>query len=172
METVSISDGRSNTVFVGEIPPSQTGGEGIDFILDLGGSDFMTGIVPGQTLRASLFNPLSSGSEAGSDAQSKSFSGHVKVFDASGNLIAQSADQTVGPGEFRYFDFNRDALPSPGEPGTGRLQVRVVSEVRFARLNLVRFVIDPNTYEVIDNSTGRTILMENVVEVFVRGTGD
>jgi hypothetical protein len=50
--------------------------------------------------------------------------------------------------------------------------VRVVSEVRFARLNLVRFVIDPNTYEVIDNSTGRTILMENVVEVFVRGTGD
>jgi len=38
METVSISDGASNTVFVGEIPPSQVGGKGKDFILDLGGT--------------------------------------------------------------------------------------------------------------------------------------
>ena len=119
----------------------------------------MTGIVPGQTLRVSLFNPLSSASEAGSDAQSKSFSGHVKVFDASGNLIAQSADLVVAPGELRYFDIIRHALPLPGEPGTGRLQVRM--EARISRTNPVQLenaveVFYRSSYEVIDNSTGRT----------------
>ena len=119
----------------------------------------MTGIVPGQTLRVSPFNPLSSGSEAGSDAQSKSFSGHVKVFDASGNLIAQSADLVMAPGELRYFDIIRDALPLPGEPGTGRLQV--LTEARISRTNPVQLenaveVFYRSSYEVIDNSTGRT----------------
>lgn len=155
IETISISDGKSNTVIVGEAIPTPSG-SGHDTLKSGFGNDIITGIVPGQTLRVSLFNPLSSGSEAGSDAQSKSFSGHVKVFDASGNLIAQSADLVVAPGEFRYFDINRDALPLPGEPGTGRLQVRAVSEVRFSRINLVQFYVDIENSEVIDNSTGRT----------------
>jgi hypothetical protein len=158
IETISISDGTSNTVIVGEVIPTP-GRDGNDTLKSGFGNDIITGIVPGQTLRVSLFNPLSSGSEAGSDAQSKSFSGHVKVFDASGNLIAQSADLVVAPGEFRYFDFNRDSLPLPGEPGTGRLQVR--TEARFSRTNPVQLpnvveVFERGSYEVIDNSTGRT----------------
>lgn len=153
IETISISDGTSDTIIVGEVIPTP-GGSGNDALKSGFGNDIITGIAPGQTLRFSLFNPLSSGSEAVSDAQSKSFSGHVKVFDASGNLIAQSADLIVAPGEFRYFDLNRDALHLPGEPGTGRLQVRL--ELSFIRINLVQFTVGIGTSEVIDNSTGRT----------------
>jgi len=86
----------------------------------------------------------------------------VKVFDASGNLIAQSADLVVAPGEFRYFDLNRDALPLPGEPGTGRLQVRlevtVVGTHRATDITLKRGVIGAfdDAVEIIDNSSGRT----------------
>ena len=57
------------------------------------------GLTYGQPLRVSLFNPPSFGSEAGSEAQRKPVSGHVKVFDGSGALIAQSPEAVVPPGE-------------------------------------------------------------------------
>jgi hypothetical protein len=160
METVSISDGTSNTIFVAEAIPSAQAGDGGNDVLTGGDArDILMGIIPGQTLRATLFNPRSSGPEAGSEAQRHAVSGHVKVFDGSGNLIAQSPDLVIPPGEFRSFDFNREALPSPGERGTGRLQMRASLEVS---------TVDPPStdqgasrliaasVELIDNSTGKT----------------
>ena len=156
MEIISISDGTSNTILVSEvIHPSTTGGAGKDILIGGYGSDMLMGIVPGQTLRVTIFNPPYSGSEAGSEAQRVPVSGHVKVFDGSGGLIAQSPDLVISPGESRSFDFNRSALPWPGEPGTGRLQLRAVPEVSFQRLNLVQFSVDISG-EVIDDSTGKT----------------
>ncbi len=156
MEIVEVKDGTSNTVFVGEAFPSQTGGSGNDVLNSGFGNDMLMGFAPGQTLRVSLFNPPSSGSEA----QRKPVGGRVKLFDSRGNLIAQSPDLVIPPGEFRPIEFNRYALPLPGEPGTGRLQVRVRLEV--ATADPFSFTTDPKatgqlaaSYELIDN-TGKT----------------
>lgn len=83
----------------------------------------------------------------------------MKVFDSRGNLIAQGAELVSPPGEFRSFDFNRDTLPLPGEPGTGRLQLRTVLEVHFQRTNLVKFTVEIAPLEVIDNRTGKTVVL-------------
>lgn len=82
------------------------------------GTDYLIGIVPGQMLRFSVFNPPTSIS----GAQREPLRGHVKVFDSGGRMIAQSAEVVIPTGEFRSIDINRDDLHLAGEPGTGRLQ--------------------------------------------------
>jgi hypothetical protein len=115
--------------------------------------DILLGSVPGQTLRISLFNLPS----AGPETQRDPLNGRVKLFDSRGNLIAQSPELVIPQGAFRAFDFDRNALPLPGEPGTDRLQMR---------LHLEASTADPTnpgtteqlaaSVEVIDNSTGKT----------------
>jgi hypothetical protein len=156
METVSISDGTSNTIFIGEAISSLPGsGGGNDVLVGGDARDILMGIVPGQTLRATLLNPRSSGAD---DMHSR-----VKLFDANGSVIAQSAELVIPPGEFRSFDFNRDALSLPGERGTGRLQVRARLEV--STVDPSSLTTDPGasrllaaSFELIDNSTGHTTL--------------
>jgi hypothetical protein len=152
MEIIEVKDGTSNTVFVAEIIPSQGGGSGNDTLNSGFGNDFMTGIVPGQTLRVTLFNPPSSESEA----QSEPVGGHVKVFDASGNLIAQSPEQVIPPGEFRSFNFNRSALSLPGEPGANRAHVRIKPFYNFRSERLSPVLA---SFEVVDNRTGKTVTL-------------
>jgi hypothetical protein len=152
METVEVRDGTSNTVFVGEIIPSQVGGGGNDTLTSGFGNDIIVGIVPGQTLRVTLFNPPSSESEA----QSEPVGAHVKVFDGSGNPIAQSPELAIPPGEFRYFNFNRYALSLPGEPGTNRAQARIKPFFRFESERLSPVLA---SFEIVDNSTGKTVLL-------------
>jgi prepilin-type processing-associated H-X9-DG protein len=150
METISISDGTSNTIFFGEvIPPLPGAGSGNDTFNSGFGNDIVTGIVPGQKLRVTLFNTPSSESEA----QSETVGGHVKVFDGSGNLIAQSPELAIPPGEFRSFDFNRDALPLRGEPGTNRAQARIKPFFKFESERLSPVLA---SIEIVDVSTGRT----------------
>jgi hypothetical protein len=150
MEIIEVRDGTSNTVFVGEIIPSQGSGSGNDTLNSGFGNDIMMGIVPGQTLRVTLFNPPSS--ESG--AQSEPVGGHVKVFDGSGNLIAQSPEQVIPPGKFRSFDFNRDALPIAGEPGTNRAHVRIKPFYNFRSERLSPVIA---SFEIVDNRTGKTL---------------
>jgi hypothetical protein len=152
METVEVRDGTSNTVFVGEIIPSQVGGGGNDILTSGFGNDIIMGIVPGQTLRVTLFNPPSSESEA----QSEPVGAHVKIFDGSGNLITQSQELVIPPGEFRSFDFNRFALSLSGEPGTNRAQARIKPFFNF-QSELLSPVLA--SFEIIDNSAGKTVLL-------------
>jgi hypothetical protein len=152
MEIIEVKDGTSNSVFVGEIILSQGGGSGNDTLNSGFGNDIMMGVVPGQTLRVTLFNPPSSESEA----QSEPVGGHVKVFDRSGNLIAQSAELAIPPGEFRSFDFNRFALSLPGEPGTNRANVRIKPFYNFRSERLTPVLA---SFEIVDNRTGKTVVL-------------
>lgn len=109
------------------------------------------GFIPGQTLRFSVFNPNAP------EQQTGSVSGHVKIFDSTGRLIAQSEEIAIAPGQFHSFDFNRDDLFLSGESGTGRLQARGIVQVSFmdgsVRNLSARF---PISIEVIDNASGNT----------------
>jgi hypothetical protein len=151
MEVIEIRDGTSNTVFVAEIPPSQAGGNGNVVLLGGAARDILMGIVPGQTLRVTLFNPPASES----DTQVEPVSGHVKVFDGSGNLIAQSPEQIIPSGEFRSFDLNRDALPLRGEAGTNRAQARIKPFFKFESERLSPILA---SFEIVDTGTGRTAM--------------
>jgi hypothetical protein len=116
------------------------------------------GLVPGQTLRLNAVNLI--------DAQGRGQNpidvfARALLYDSSGRVIAQSPELTIPFKEFRSFNFNRDALGAPGEPGTGRLQVRVSLEERTSEP--YPFVRDarasgllPASLEIIENRTGMT----------------
>ncbi|MGI8997977.1 MAG: hypothetical protein ACR2GW_15045 [Pyrinomonadaceae bacterium] len=146
-----IEDGLSTTILLAEGPASHSGSDGDDFLNSGFGNNILIGMVPGQTLRLSLFNPPSSGSET----QRHPISAHVKVFDYGGNLLAQSPELVIPPSEFRSFNFSRAALPPAGEPGTGRLQVRVRLELSG---NPRATALLAPSLEIIDDSTGRTVV--------------
>jgi len=150
MEIIEVRDGTSNTIFIGEaIPSVPNSGSGNEVLIGGAARDILMGIVPGQTLRVTLFNPPASGSEA----QPEPVSGHVKVFDGLSGQIAQSPEQVIRPGEFRSFDFNRDALALRGEPGTNRAQVRIKPFFNFESGRLSSILA---SFEIVDASTGRT----------------
>jgi hypothetical protein len=152
METIEISDGTSNTILFSEVFHPAPGHDGeTDRLIGASTRDFLTGIVPGQTLRVTIFNPPSL--EKGSPSKHPFANGHVKVFDGSSGLIKQSDDVVIQPGEFRSFDFDRDVLASPGEPGTNRKQVRVQPFFDSGPGQPSRVLV---SFEIVNNSTGKT----------------
>lgn len=99
----------------------------------------------------------------------------VKLLAADGSVIAQAEAPAVGAGQFQSFDFHRDVLPPTGEPGTGRLQVRLEATVELRRRNLVTTLsMDVGRFagavEVIDTLTGRTTVSFKPKEIVVVGT--
>lgn len=174
METTSISDGTSNTIFVSEItPPTSRSGGGDDLLVGGDGRDILMGIVPGQALRVTLLNPPSSDSEAGSGVEAQTqgteINGHIKVFDAGGLPIAQSDELVIPPGEFRSFDIERSELPVAGEPGTDRAQVRIKPFFDFRSERLSPVLV---SYELVDKGTGQTQVLsgDQCLVFFLGGT--
>jgi hypothetical protein len=116
----------------------------------------LIGLTYGQTLRVNALYP---GDPA--DPQRQSVRERVRLYDAKGALLAQSAEATIAQGEFHSFDFDRAEILASGEPVGGRLQMRV---------SLDASAPDPSSFtqelkatgplaasfELIDNSTGRT----------------
>ncbi|HYV05476.1 MAG TPA: H-X9-DG-CTERM domain-containing protein [Blastocatellia bacterium] len=150
METISISDGTSNTVFFAEVVPSAPGSSGgTEVLVGSDARDVLMGIVPGQTLRVTLFNPPPSDSQP----QPPRANGHVKVFDGRAYLLAQSDEAVIPSGAFRSFDFYRDSFASQGEQGTHRQQVRVDPIFEFRSQRLSRVLV---SFEIVDNRTGKT----------------
>ncbi|MGI8997979.1 MAG: hypothetical protein ACR2GW_15055 [Pyrinomonadaceae bacterium] len=143
--------------------------------LDIGSPSL--GLTRGQTLRytwANLNDP---------DPQQREFEPlhiRVRLFAADGSLLAQTAAAAVGVGQFQSFDFNRDQLNLPGEPGTGRLQVRLEVTVS-GRLRRGNFILDvtferrlletfDDAAEIFDTLTGRTTVSFKPKEIVVVGT--
>lgn len=84
------------------------------------GQPVVLGLVSGEVLRYSAFNP--SETEAGKPNEPLSL--QLKLYDAHGSLVATSPKIVIPPGEFRWVEFDRDTLPISGEPGSTRAQVR------------------------------------------------
>jgi len=152
MEIIEVKDGTTNTVLVAEKILSQIGGNGDDTLTSAFGNDIMMGVGPGQKVRVTVLNSTSSESEE----QSEHVDAHVKVFDKGGNLIAQSPELAIPPVEFRSFDFDRFALSIQGEPGTNRVNVRIKPFYSFRSERLSPVLA---SFEIVDNSTGKTVTL-------------
>ena len=159
METIEISDGTSNTFLAGEVIPSSGGGR--DLLVGGDGRDMLMGLVPGQTLRVTIFNPPSFESGTESEPQQHTANGHIKIFDGSGGLISQSDRVVIPQGAFHSFDF------SPESSGAGRRQVRISPFFEFQSRRLPPLL---GSFEIVDNNTGRTeVLSGNQCLVFFLG---
>jgi len=95
--------------------------------------------VSGETFRISVVNPNSM------DQSSTRVNGKVKLFDASGQLLAESEEVVLPPRQTRNFDFLRDDLRVEGEPVTGRLEVRAEIHYRYIES---RGQVSPNHFPV------------------------
>jgi len=84
------------------------------------GRSFVLGLVSGEVLRYSAFNP----SETDAGKPNEPLSLQLKLYDAHGALVATSPKIVIPPGEFRWIEFDRDTLPISGEPGSTRAQFR------------------------------------------------
>jgi hypothetical protein len=106
-----------------------------------------------------------------SEARNGQARGFLVVYDGTGDIIFRSSELAVPAGQFRSFDFNPSLLSLPGEPGTGRLQVRAVLEVRFDGTHQFPFRLDMSA-EVIDNGTGKTavLISQKPKEIVVVGS--
>jgi hypothetical protein len=116
----------------------------------------LIGASRGQTLRVNALYP-----GAPDRPQRQSVRARVRLYDASGSLLAQSAEATIASGEFHSFDFDRANISAPGEAGGGRIQV--LARLETYASEPFSFTQNPTasgplaaSLELIDNSTGRT----------------
>jgi len=109
------------------------------------------GIIQGQTARISitlrrLANPR---------LADEPISARFQLLDTEGEVIAESAEIRVRPGQTRFWDQPRSVLPASAEPGL-RLQVRVRVLVTTQSSAVDRSSLMP-TIEVIDTIAGGTV---------------
>ncbi len=145
-------------------PPALNTGAAQSSHIDLYKNIWITGLARGQTLRCTWAN------RNDPDPQQRELEPlriEVSLRAADGSIIAQATAPAVAAGRFQSFNFNRDALPLAGEPGTGRLQAQVVMQTFFnARQPSPRDApnLFPASLEIIDNSTGQTVALLPVVQ--------
>ena len=115
------------------------------------------GLIASESLRLCFAFPESANR---SERPSQAVGVRFRVFDAEGDVLAQSEEIAVRERQTRCWDVRRTALPRVGEPGTGRLQVRAIIEIRitappFPHQGQPGFL---PSVEIIDNNTGGTKL--------------
>ena len=172
VEIIDNSDGRTTVSFGGGVNElvlnDSPGNEHLNprtfQIISAGKGDYLIGVVPGQTLRVSAFNPFAP-SAPGEDGRKSKMLFAVTVLLSDGRVVAQSDEVTLEPGQFHSFDFKRADLPLTGEPG-GRLQARVI----WRKLQLKTEF--PSAVELVDDSTGKTtvLISQKPKEIVVVGS--
>jgi hypothetical protein len=156
-----ITDGASNTFLVGEhcLGCPQVGPLG-----DLG--NFSFGIVPGQSVRFSVFNSEEANSN---DLRGKLLRITVKSGDVFGREVAVSRGLTILPGQFAWASFDYDDLTIEPENRTGRKQAlfKLFAAVVKAPSPSVQPIIPPGTLlvtgEAVNNDTGKTVVGTSLV---------
>jgi len=108
------------------------------------------GVIQGQKARVSITLPRL----ANPRLPDNPVNARIQLLDTEGEVIAQSGDIRVQPGQTRYWDQPRASLPPSGEPGE-RLQLRVRILVTTLSADLDRSLMP--TIEVIDTLTGGTV---------------
>jgi hypothetical protein len=111
----------------------------------LSGQTALVGLVRGETIRFTAFNP----SETEDGRPNEPISLRLQIFSSHGALITQSPELTIPPGEFRWVDFDHDQLGTPSEPDTSRNQVRTMPLWGLSRSRRVRI---PTLLEVLDSN--------------------
>jgi len=111
------------------------------------GQTALLGLGRGDMMRYTAFNPVTT--KSGSPNEPISL--RLRVFDAQGNVIAESPEVRIPPGEFRSVDFNHDELPIAGEPGTTRKQIRTQALWGLRHRNTIHV---PTSLEIVDSTTG------------------
>lgn len=109
------------------------------------------GIIQGQTARISLMLPRLANPQLPGDT----VSARIQVLGTEGEVLVQSGELNVAPGQTRCWDVPRGMLPASRDVG-GRRQVRVRMLVTTLSADLDLPSVMP-TIEVIDDLTGGTV---------------
>jgi hypothetical protein len=154
--STGITDGASNTFLNGEHPPTPQ--------LDPLGN-FSFGIVPGQSVMFSVFNP-----EETTVGTPKGISWTTTLVDTNGNPVARRGRELqIAPASFGSVSFDYSDLAMAPETRTGRKQFKPLFAfvvVDFPSPSVQPF-FSPGTLlvtgEVVDNNTGKTVVEQHVV---------
>ena len=109
------------------------------------------GIIQGQTARISLILPRLANPQLPGDA----VSARIQVLGTEGEVLLQSGELNVAPGQTRFWDVPRAMLPASREVG-GRRQVRIRMLVT-TQSNDLDLQSVMSTLEVLDDFTGGTV---------------
>jgi uncharacterized protein YcfL len=159
------AEATSTNTIAAQAPPPVNIVDAVAFITPVG-------IARGQTLRTTVANLVKL---EGREQDPVEVSARVLLYDAQGVVIAQTEARTVPIDWMQTFDFNREAIPLPGEPGTGRLQVRAVLKVRCTNVTRreAKTIAEkaaqllPASLELFDNTTGQTQSGVSILEFAV-----
>jgi hypothetical protein len=154
--TPLISQKPKEIVVVGSKSPVSASAQTLtDLPVIVYGGRALMGLAYGQTLRVNAFYP-----GAPADPQRQSVRARASVYGTNGALLAQSAEATIAPGEFHSFDFDRADIAASGEPAGRRLQMLVSLAATRDPSSLIQDQEAAGplaaSFELIDNSTGRT----------------
>ena len=115
------------------------------------------GIARGQTARASVVN-------AGlADGSVRFLNASIQLLDTEGEVVAQSGEIRVEPGQTRFWDAPYEQIGGEREPTTGRLQLR--ARILFEKRSFDRNRPPLVTLEIFDPSTGVTTLYNPFITV-------
>jgi hypothetical protein len=113
------------------------------------GQAALVGLARGESLRFSAFNPA----KTDSGRNNEPINMQLQLFDAEGNVVAESAVVEIPPGKFRWVDFNYADLAPTGEPGVGRTQF--LTQALWG-LNPRQPISVSTSLEILDDTSGAT----------------
>ena len=129
------------------------------------------GFVPDESIRITVVNPDQPQSQAGGGRKYKMLVAPL-ILNAQGEVLASADEVEIESGEFHSFDFSRNNLNRTGEPGTGRVEVRVQLRYRFFSV-VDRSQLKPENFPVsleLLDSSGRTVFLQpNAFQIISSG---
>jgi len=164
-----VDDANGRTVVFGLLLPTQVQGVNVDPGFRFKGG-VSVGLASGQTLRLSMAavdrqGRLIIGTDQGIYDVETGAALHLKVFNGSTGALLLSRELTTLTAGLYPININRDDLREEGQPGTGRIQLRIEVVIDPCSASLqeaeecgVR--VSAPTFEVVDNNGRTTVRME------------